>query len=352
MKIAYRPGLDIGRLIAAFGVLTVHLGPKEPQIDQLLLALSAYRIPFFLLASSFLFAGKVHDRATASFWKKGYLNLLIPYLIWTLIYVGFRIFKHIGDSAYLAELLANPLEILFCGNAAIHLYYIPLLLLELCALTAIGIILRSRLQSLTLLIGLFLLSTIPSGRFPYIPGISHIYVINSSGGLLAQLANIANFSLQGILLILPYAFGGLILRHPAVQKALRSRSEITFLTNLFIFILVNTLYINWGLRVPFLQNVILAGSFLLIAVYIPMPEMDGRSQQVRLFLRSYYGIYLVHHLILEGLEWANNKLGILELSTYNWTETLLVASIGFTLSFAVVIIIKRSTRLGPYLVGS
>jgi peptidoglycan/LPS O-acetylase OafA/YrhL len=55
----YLPGLDSGRLIAAFGVIAIHIAPADAIATGLCATFAVFAVPFFLLTSLRLFIGSI-----------------------------------------------------------------------------------------------------------------------------------------------------------------------------------------------------------------------------------------------------------------------------------------------------
>jgi surface polysaccharide O-acyltransferase-like enzyme len=134
-------GIDCFRGLAAFAVVMIHAGGEiiysesgtlQPDLGvKILVQACQFAVPFFL-ATSFYFTVWKLLKAPEQFSQKDFLStrvsrLLIPYLLWSLIYFAFRALKAIQSPAGLAQLFQDPIFLIFFGGAGIHLYFLPLL---------------------------------------------------------------------------------------------------------------------------------------------------------------------------------------------------------------------------------
>ena len=127
------PGIDLWRGIAIFAVILVHADEgiaNPPDVWQFCLNFAEFAVPFFLATSFWLTVGKINSRQKTDWLKPRIVKLALSYLIWSLIYLAYKISKYalVGESDNWQRLLSDPLGIIFQGNAAFHLYFLPLLI--------------------------------------------------------------------------------------------------------------------------------------------------------------------------------------------------------------------------------
>lgn len=136
-------GVDLGRAIAAFAVVVIHAG-GEVQYPDALSSLAAdslllgtmqacrFAVPFFLATSFYFVVGKLLKAPKqfdiTAFLKSRVTRLLVPYVLWSLIYLAVRLLKAVRTPEGIAPLFQDPVFLIFFGGAAIHLYFLPLLL--------------------------------------------------------------------------------------------------------------------------------------------------------------------------------------------------------------------------------
>lgn len=125
--------LDVARLLAVIGVLWIH-ACQTPQVEAAT-RWGRFAVPFFAAAAAFL-AIRSLQRHPATSWQQyarsRVQRLYGPFLIWSLLYVAFRMVKSllVDRSAPNAASETSPLSIdFFWTGGAYHLWFIPYLLL-------------------------------------------------------------------------------------------------------------------------------------------------------------------------------------------------------------------------------
>ena len=120
-------GFDFIRPIAAFSVVWIH-GCAGSYWTSALNPLNDYAVPVFIAISMFLFAWQIIGKGKRNFGEMvvtRFKRLMIPFFIWTFIYLGIRIFK--------ARFIHEPFEMdwvqifLFKGSCY-QLWFLPNLL--------------------------------------------------------------------------------------------------------------------------------------------------------------------------------------------------------------------------------
>lgn len=99
--------------------------PWNGEVEAVLLILLRFGRSLFIFATGLLLFYWYQKRELdwAAFWKKRWRTIVLPYVIWTAIFTGFKL--QTVDPVVLA---APFFESLFTGSAFYHLYYIPLYL--------------------------------------------------------------------------------------------------------------------------------------------------------------------------------------------------------------------------------
>lgn len=122
-------------VLGALSVLMIHiLGffiqeqmmyPWNDDVEALLIILLRFGRSLFIFATGMLlfYWYKHHKLDWASFWRKRWTRIVVPYMIWTAIYT---FVKH--QTFDLTVLFPTFAESLFTGSSFYHLYYIPLYL--------------------------------------------------------------------------------------------------------------------------------------------------------------------------------------------------------------------------------
>jgi len=121
------PGLEVGRVAAAVAIVWLHTAGIGPAVAAAGVA-GRFAVPFFTL----LAAALVADRCTrgtvpglGQFLRDRVTRLYVPFLFWTVVYLGLRLAKH----AWRPDRPGPPLgpHLLVVGSAH-HLWYLPFLL--------------------------------------------------------------------------------------------------------------------------------------------------------------------------------------------------------------------------------
>lgn len=117
-------GLDLLRGVAAFGIVGCHLGLSQRTTGgEWVTALCNFNVGLFAAISGFLM-----DLRGRDYIQKRARRILPTYLIWSLIYVvATGMFDLVFDGGRLNERfysVSNWLQILFCGSAGAHLWFL------------------------------------------------------------------------------------------------------------------------------------------------------------------------------------------------------------------------------------
>ncbi len=127
-------GIDLCRGIASYAVILVHSGDETWGITTTQTAIQFrslfyFAVPFFLATSFYFMAGKSKINTGHKFWKSRIERILIPYIIWSTLYVTLKliIFPLTNQTEQIKTILQDPLAIIFFGGASYHLYFLPLL---------------------------------------------------------------------------------------------------------------------------------------------------------------------------------------------------------------------------------
>lgn len=117
-------GLNLLRGIAAFGIVGCHLGLSPRTLcGEWVTALCNFNVGLFAALSGFLMAP-----GGEGYVKKRARRILPTYLVWSAFYIAATaVFDLVLDGGHLNERyysLSNWLDVLFCGSAATHLWFL------------------------------------------------------------------------------------------------------------------------------------------------------------------------------------------------------------------------------------
>jgi peptidoglycan/LPS O-acetylase OafA/YrhL len=323
--------LDLARLAAATGVIFIHCAPTTAAASQVVTFAQNVAVPFFLLSSLFLFWRETESgTAPASAFTRRWARVARPYLVWTALYFGARVALHLVHGSSLAEAARHHdlLHVLFAGGAAVQLYFLPLLLLGLVLSTALAG-LRTRLWICAALVGV-------SVALP---------TITADGGspALRLLQTYADWTLW---LAGPIGLAGLLAASARRTPTGRGRGWwfIGAFVALDLGITIGVIPGGWRLHGLILAALLLRGCLELGATWsAPAP--------VAALARAAFGVFLVHHFIIEALELAASRLS-LGFPPYSIPGLLSVGGITLTLSLASTLGISRAAAARRWLLGS
>jgi surface polysaccharide O-acyltransferase-like enzyme len=134
-------GIDLFRGLAAFAVVMIHAGGEIVYSEsgtltpdlwvRIFTQACQFAVPFFLATSFYFVVGKLLKSPEQFSWKdflrSRVTRLLVPYFLWSFIYLAFRAVKAIQTPDGLDQLLQDPIFLIFFGGSGIHLYFLPLL---------------------------------------------------------------------------------------------------------------------------------------------------------------------------------------------------------------------------------
>jgi peptidoglycan/LPS O-acetylase OafA/YrhL len=149
-------GLDLFRGLAVYAVILLHLDEGFTTLPwgfDAIIQFVGFAVPFFLATSFYLSVSKIRTSPHQPFALKARINrLLIPYLVWTILYLVYKMAKYglEGDFTQIDRILSHPVAILLFGGAAIHLYFLPLLIIGTVVTKLMESVLKRQAQRLTL----------------------------------------------------------------------------------------------------------------------------------------------------------------------------------------------------------
>lgn len=289
-------GLDLFRVVAAFGVIVAHSLVGEPWSEattQFKLFFRQFNIPFFLATSFFLLVPKLEQRSVRTFFGPRWRRLIVPYLSWSAVYLALRggLYIASGQRGKLAEMFGDPIGLLFFGKAAVHLYFLPLLFFG--EIVALGLV-RSlgRRAAKPAMVAVILAIAIGLTRFRNYD--SHLADLALWRRVPLQLADF-------LVRTLPYIAMSLVLALPAIRRRVETMGVKA--GGILTAIGLACGFLSWRGLIPLPQTT--------IEVIIAFPLMLGSfafspfirpSRILTVLTDCRFGIYLAHPLIIETVE--------------------------------------------------
>jgi peptidoglycan/LPS O-acetylase OafA/YrhL len=357
-------GIDLLRGIAAYAVVFVHSGEESlglpiSQAAISLRLLCYFAVPFFLATSFYFLTARSEIDVSRQFWRSRIERILIPYAIWTVIYLIFRsIFLFQSHKIdLLRELLGDPLSIFFFGGASYHLYFLPLLFTGTLLITIAKYL--QNIHSKRIFIGcLAILSLIAyewlmkSGNaFQLYPNTAFQNLIKTAG------LNTTNLPLLRFLLVqiawsivcLPYLFIGTLLV-PIFDRVAKSNGYYRLITIVLCAIGFLLFSDPASIGIPaILNDVGRAYTLLLFAIAISSYLTKGWIFQN--VATCSFGIYLIHPFAMLIVKRTFAKI-LPILSSEVSIVSMLAISIGsFVISWIAIAVMMRSKWLSKYALG-
>ncbi|AFZ44048.1 hypothetical protein PCC7418_1880 [Halothece sp. PCC 7418] len=323
-------GIDLFRGFAIFGVIILHADegiPTHSSSWAKILEFSGFAVPFFLATSFYLAFQKIYQTGREFQIKPRLIRLLLPYLVWTGIYVSYKALKYLlqNESDNLNQLFHDPIALIFFGGAAFQLYFLPLLLSGTLLIKPISG-LTTQQTRISDLIALCLLSLVGY----QIILTSGNYFDNASGLAFQSLFNIPflgeleDHQFLRILLVeiafmircLPYLFIAALITHPKINLSFQNQTILYLMTTLALFLMIN---LFGGQLLPISLYELSRGyTALLLALalshYLPQHPM------IKNLSVCSFGIYLIHLLFVDSFQIIENRLdaeAIFRMSTPN-----------------------------------
>lgn len=340
-------GIDLCRGLAAYAVILVHSGDETWGVPispwAVIFRLSFYfAVPFFLLASFYFMVRKPNIGFSLDVWKSRLERLVIPYLIWSLIYLVLRLvfFLKTNQSDRLEQFIQDPLSIIFFGGTSFHLYFLPLLFVGSFLIFLVNYFSNQPFEAKTLII--FSMLSIIVYELVIVPG----NIIQSSVDINPLIRLVLVYAVW-ILKCLPYFLTVIILNHMFLKKGnsllLLRASTISLLAIFFITTIFGRLFLPVTLR-----DLIVAYSLLLFGISISQ-YIDENNQIVSNLGVCAFGIYLIHPISMNFTKLFFSRFGITEQVTV--ISMLIISMMTFLISWIAVSLMLKHKWSAKYLFG-
>jgi len=349
-------GIDFFKIIAAYGVVSIHglggvtLDKQAIELNQLF---PIFSVPFFLATAFYFTTVSFQTGKQNHFLQKRLQRILIPFLAWSVIYLAARGLKQIlANDGSLTKLIADPINLLF-GAAGVQLYFLPMLATGTFAFLIVATLLREKnlfwMIFLTL-VSLWLSNWLISSQNSFILGKGVAF-----SGLLPSLAWHPFFRIMLVLIAwiiqcLPYILLSLILVNfilPNIKEnSIQSKfiSLIAFITMGFMLTLK---YLDSGM--PFI-SIGLSYSVFILGFFL-----SGAFKQFSLIgniSKLAFGIYLIHGLFTDGLTLVLSKIFSISFSSpLSSIQLFLFSTTIFGLSWGISYLISRNRTASKLLLG-
>jgi peptidoglycan/LPS O-acetylase OafA/YrhL len=322
-------GVDAMRWIAAVGVVVVHCGDKQPAAEFVGKFFLNFAVPFFYAAGAYFLVRETLITGEQPRLATRLRRLLVPYVCWSAIYLGARLAKGVllGSVEHRAPWSTEGWRVVFLGGAAVHLYFLPVLALGLITGWLLAPVLRwlaKRPAGLAFAVALAWGGFLAFDQWEVPRSIPP--------GLLTALR-----CLSAMLIFGPYLLASVML-----QLALEAAGDVAGLQSrriilpaaLVVFVGMNTAFtfgwLDWDWT---LVGWLLAFPLLLAA--LAWRADFARHPSVAAIMPLSFGVYLVHHLVIEAFRMGARLLG------FAWPERVSIPQMllltGATVAVSLVI---------------
>ena len=310
--------LDLFKLLAAFGVVMVHLAPSSNAAELMTQLFVIARIPFFILISLYFFVARARKLPLNELLALRPDRILVPFFVWTFIYTVMRMLKYhlMGTS-----LQVDWIGFWLFGGSGVQLYFLPLLLLFQAETLSVILLSRGGTSSL---LGICI------GAIAVVFG-----YFGSTGGHFGF-----NDALQTGLRYTAAAF--ILNLTQSTQRGRRLNFVLGLLTCILVIYTAHFGHLPVSLGIA--QGPLLGYGFAAGALTW---QFNLSSPSLRPLLTCSYGIYLAHFGFLEAFDFVAEKFD-LWLTPYS-VGAKLVISMAICLCCYVMIQVQRKHWLTAYL---
>jgi peptidoglycan/LPS O-acetylase OafA/YrhL len=326
MMVAQRNNtVDVVRLIAAFGVIALHVKSTTASAEIYNTIFWPLCVPFFYVASLTFFVNSIKAVSIVNQYKKIAKRIVIPYLAWTLIYLSLFFAKGFITGNYSHFVWW---KVLFYGESAVQLYFISTLIF-LQAL-ALSLYLISQQKTSFRVTGLVLLGL--SISYLWIGDRNDCFGVAATGQVL------------GILFYIATAF----YLAPKVSRIV-NRPVLAIFGLLLILFAVGSNFLGLKHDILGYSLILPIGGIGLFFFVVGFPGLTLSTTVLALTSAS-FGIYFSHILFLEAFEFLIEKKFQGHFEYDFWLKTFVTLSV-FVCSLILVLTIRQIPVARKILLG-
>lgn len=333
--------IDFIKFFAIVAVVVIHTFPSDDKLGFFLLDnFSRFAVPFFFVASGYLFGLKVlNNPQPAAYFKRYVTKILKIYVSWLLFYIGYDVLRIVLSggsvkhelSKYFEEL--TPLNLFYYGHgtSGYQLWFVISLAWSMCA-----VYLFFRLKRITLLLILSLCFNI-AGLF------------GQSYSFFGELS--VTSTRDALFIGLFYTTLGCWFAHRLPFMQTWKFEKKTYLSMIGLFLILQagegyflTKVLSSKQGEYFLSTIFLTAILFLFVVNTPQ---IGKGVWITKIGGNALGIYAVHVLLIDIVDIVFKNFGLEGFSHYLlWN--LLDASLVFTLSYIIYRFLQRIKPRQPF----
>lgn len=317
--------MDVFRIVAAFGVISLHVKSSTFSASLYHVFFWPLCVPFFYVASLTFFTASLQKNLSIKLqFSRTLKRLILPYFVWTILYEILFFLRSLFTNAPHKFIFWR---VLFYGESAVHLYFVPTLIFF--QIITLSIILLTKPETNRRLLGIFLL--IFASVYFLIGEFYDCFGVATVGQIF------------GIVLYLSCAFLASEITKKYLNIPLLVRIGLILVTCAIVGNYFNKPWIILGY--PMILPV---GGIGLFLISLGLPHISVPSWIVKLSSTS-FGIYLCHVVFLEGFELVLEKYFKIQFYDF-WVKSALV-SIIFLSSLAFVFVVRRNFYMRKLLLG-
>lgn len=370
-KLQRLTGIDLIRGFAAYGVAILHSGDVTTAKSVSFWATQLQRfcgfaVPFFLIASFYLLINRIYVTGKSYSLKSRFQRLIIPYLVWSALYVLMRLGKlYFLKEQVNSEKITDITAIVFLGSGGIHLYFIPLLFTGALFLGVVEKLIKRNITLLPILF-LFVLSSI-ADYLVFVTGNSfklgsYVAFENLVNTILPNgnenpLIRVTLVFLAWLIKCLPYIFAALLINYMLKGDQIKPNRPL-LIVSLIAFLGFSALGfvgidINAAIYTdnrPPIYEVAKAIPLLVFAIFLSF-ELPSSSLIKSLGICS-FGIYLMHQALIQILRVPIAKISPDLVLHVSIPTQLLFASLSVGISWFLTSLLMRRKLLGKVMFGA
>lgn len=334
------------RIVALYAVIILHstslllqqfgkVSMSDWMVADFLNAIVRFAVPVFVMITGALSLGKEYE--IGSFLKKRLLRVVVPFLFWSLIYIGYSLYNE--EIAFTADAWANTrmvLHLLKVGSSY-HLWYVYMLIGLYFFIPVIGKFVRHATEKeilyfLLVWFGVLLITQPYLVR--YNPSVDMHYFAGFVGYLvLGYYLAFKDFGIRNlrVWVVLLFVAAVLVIAFGSREIAGSRRWPSTMFFE------------------PVSPAIVVLASSVFMIFKLSAPELSPAIIRIRDFAGRYnYGIYLAHALVLYVLE---DPLGIYYQLCTPIVSIPLTALICFVITLLVVWVVNKLPFAGKWISG-
>lgn len=351
-------GIDVFRGLAIYAVIIVHIDEGVKVLPPGWLSITnfaSFCVPFFLATAFYFAINKLYTSQGQYPLKSRLLRLLIPYGIWSLLYLLYKAAKCIvaGEPNRLFQLLQDPLSLVFFGEASYHLYFLPLLAMGTLLMKFVEFLIEKKVSwkeagliaFVSLLVYQVILSSGNGLKKPDNVAFESLLAAIFPEGNSNPLLRLLLVELSWALRCLPYVMFAMLLAHPKANKFCLKLISNYSIVWVLVFPAVN-IFGLWVL--PDAVEEIARGYTALIAA-IALSSMLKENALIKNIGLCSFGIYLIHIFFVEVLQSVLVRLYPNYSSNASTAILLLAAALVFLVSWGTTIFLLKHKRLAQIL---